>query len=130
MLIRLKKFYLIRKIKIMVLWIVPLFFTFYSIGYIYDIPGSGSPLHASCKIDWYWPDQTCPEIHQKLIDQINKWTGECNGIGQKCLYKLIEKTPEMIKATHTTPIKRYVDTLIFNFSEGTGIQKGCNVAVS
>jgi len=129
MLIRLKKVNKLKKLLRMVLWIIPLFFVLYFIGYTSDFPGSGSPLHASCKIEWSWPNNKCPDIQQKLLAQISEWTGECDGIGQKCLYKLVEQTPELIKATHTTPIKRYVDTLMFTFSEGTGVKEGCNVFV-
>merc|ERR1712122_460839 len=108
------------------LWLVPIGLILYWIGYENSWPGSGSPLHASCKINWEWSDNQCSEIHEKLINQIKLWTPEdnCAGGGQKCLYELIEETSDYIKATHTTPIKRYVDTLTFKFTTNNN---GCNV---
>lgn len=114
----------------MVLWLVPLLAFGYYVGYVNDFPGVGSPLHASCEITWEWKQTDCHSVHQTLLKQIALWTPEdnCKEGGQKCLYTLLEEKENYIKATHTTPIKRYVDTMVFNFKDqGNG---GCLINVS
>lgn len=82
----------------MVLWLVPIFMILYYVGFVNDVPGISSPLHASCKIKWNWPNNKCLEINQRMVDQIVKWTPEdiCNGT-QKCLYSLKEQNQNFIK---------------------------------
>ena len=112
----------------MVLWLVPILLVGYWVGYEKEFPGIGSPLHAQCKIKWNWPHNDCKEISEAFIKQIEEWTPEdnCANGGQKCLYSLKEQQSNFIKATHTTPIKRYVDTLTFDFKP----ESGCTVDVN
>ncbi|XP_059148725.1 uncharacterized protein LOC131935970 [Physella acuta] len=78
----------------------------------------GMPLHASCKIDWYF-GLGCPETSKKIIDQIDLWKGNDCGTGEKCKYKFISFDNSVLKATHTTPVKNYVDDLTFVFNSNS-----------
>jgi hypothetical protein len=40
--------------------------------------------------------------------------------GEKCLYTLKDSSQNMIKATHETPVKHYVDDLTFTVTTNTG----------
>ena len=113
----------------MVLWLVPILALGYYIGYKNDFPGIGSPLHASCQTTWEWKQTDCRSIHQAFLKQIELWApfDNCKNGGQKCLYDLLEEKDMFIKATHTTPIKRYVDTMDFTFKDQ---DKGCIISVS
>ena len=94
------------------------------------------PWHASCSLKWEIPDLTCDIVSDKILEQIDAWnmqhgddlcrrgTVGTNEVHEKCLYRLISRTTSQIKATHETPIKRYVDTLTFTL---TPDGKGCNV---
>lgn len=75
------------------------------------------PLHASCRVKFSWADRSCNELNEMIVNQIKNWTGRDNCLngGQKCLYNLLSNTPDFVKATHTTPVKGYVDTLSFSF---------------
>lgn len=92
------------------------------------IPGVTGPLHASCKVAWFWPQTDCKTVHSKIVNQISEWTTEenCNNGGEKCLYKLISQNDKQIKATHTTPVKHYVDDLTFDFNQ---LNSDCQVNV-
>lgn len=70
------------------------------------------PIHASCNIDWNF-GISCNETSQKIVAQMVKW-GEIDcGTSEKCLYKLKSKNETTLLATHTTPVKKYVDDLTF-----------------
>ena len=43
------------------------------------------PLHASCKIDWVFPD-SCEEVFTKIVDQITAWDVSARGLSICCLY--------------------------------------------
>ena len=84
------------------------------------------PWHAQCTIHWSI-DDSCSSVQTKLENQINLWTNnECPSIsdscpkmpcGQKCKYRLTESTEDgIIKATHKTPVKEYVDYLTLNLT--------------
>ena len=93
-----------------------------------NIPGIDYPITAQCQIYWEFPSADCASIKNTLLAQIAKWDNEnCGSSGQKCLYKLKGTTETEITASHTTPIKRYVDSLTFTFKqEGAD----CKVSVS
>ena len=90
------------------------------------------PWHAQCQIQWRI-GESCESVHNKLVNQIELWTAnECPTTsescpkmpcGQKCKYRLVKSSPKtgLVKATHTTPVKEYVDHLTFNLtSSGDG----------
>lgn len=79
----------------------------------------GGPIHASCKVDWTWPNQPCKVVQTAIVNQIQTWSTDdnCKNGGEKCLYKLISQTDSTIKATHETPVKHYVDDLTFTFTQ-------------
>ncbi|CAG7825685.1 unnamed protein product [Allacma fusca] len=84
------------------------------------------PLHASCNVTWTFKSK-CNDVASKLVNQISVWkTNETCGTGQKCLYGLDSLNGNTLKATHTTPVKRYVDDLTFSFYPNTATS-GCNV---
>ena len=87
------------------------------------------PTHASCRVKLNWPSSDCVKIKQSIVNQIQNWTTRenCLNGGQKCLYSLVSEDTSFIKATHTTPVKAYVDTLTFSFSSNDNIS--CNVDV-
>ena len=80
------------------------------------------PLHAQCKVTWTWPNTACSVPMGAIVDQINKWTSEdnCKNGGEKCLYTLKDHSSTMIKATHETPVKHYVDDLTFTVLKNDG----------
>ena len=80
------------------------------------------PLHAQCKVTWTWPSTDCTVPLAGLVDQINKWTSEdnCKDGGEKCLYTQKDHSSSMIKATHETPVKHYVDDLTFTVTKNDG----------
>ncbi|XP_064647616.1 uncharacterized protein LOC135500237 [Lineus longissimus] len=82
------------------------------------------PLHASCKVKWTF-NQACEDVQKTVVSQINKMQGPdgCEGGGEKCRYKLVSNEGNVVKATHTTPVKEYVDDLSFTFA---GQDKTCS----
>lgn len=92
-----------------------------------NIPGIDYPLTAQCAISWEMPSTDCKTVKAKLIDQIKLWNMDydCNG-SQRCLYEMKGQTENGITAKHTTPKKRYVDSLTFTFKSNGA---GCNVEV-
>lgn len=77
---------------------------------------AGNPLHASCKLTWNFPGQNCTSVQNHLVTSIKDMDNENCGSSQKCLYKLKSSASGSVKATHTTPKKRYVDDLSFTLS--------------
>merc|ERR1711928_191245 len=57
---------------------------------------------------------------------MNLWTTRenCPNGGQKCLYKFLSETGNTLKGTHTTPIKLYVDDIMYTFTDAGDM---CNV---
>jgi hypothetical protein len=92
------------------------------------IPGVDYPLTAQCSIKWNFPSLSCGSVKQRLVDQIKLWDMNfpCNG-SQRCLYQMKSVSDTQLLASHTTPVKRYVDSLTFTFNQA-GL--GCNVDVS
>ena len=45
------------------------------------------PLHASCKIDWVFPD-SCEEVFAKIVDQITAWDVSVRVLSVSHLYDL------------------------------------------
>ncbi|XP_076473025.1 uncharacterized protein LOC143302300 [Babylonia areolata] len=76
------------------------------------------PFHASCKIDWNWPQNDCLFVKTKIIDQIGKWNNTNCSETEKCRYGLVSQNETQVKATHTTPVKLYVDDMTFTFNPG------------
>lgn len=85
------------------------------------------PWHASCQVEWTLAEP-CSAVHDKLVNQINAWQGDsgCGKVsdtcpkmpcGQNCLYELVSEDTNEIKATHATPVKRYVDDVSFKLSD-------------
>ncbi|XP_002742206.1 uncharacterized protein LOC100368310 [Saccoglossus kowalevskii] len=81
--------------------------------------------HASCKIDWSF-GLNCTHVNTEIVSQIKKWKGpdNCEQGGQKCLYELIFSNETFIQATHTTPVKKYIDDMTFHLQVN---QKTCSV---
>ncbi|KAK2159428.1 hypothetical protein LSH36_153g00062 [Paralvinella palmiformis] len=63
--------------------------------------------------------ESCDQIKSSLINQINSWqtADNCKDGGEKCLYKLISQHGSLLKATHETPKKHYIDDLMFTFKQ-------------
>merc|ERR1712137_88118 len=57
---------------------------------------------------------------------MNLWTTRenCPNGGQKCLYKFLSETGNTLKGTHTTPIKLYVDDIMYTFTDAGDM---CNI---
>jgi len=108
--------------------LIPIFVLTYFVvtNHIY-LPGINSPLHASCQITWELESTNCSQIHNLILDQIDKWTNRdnCQNGGQKCLYSLKESKENYIKATHTTPVRGYIDILAFSFERNVSPKNGC-----
>jgi hypothetical protein len=86
------------------------------------------PLHASCKLTWNFPSQNCTQTQNFFLNSIkemdNTNCGEGDNLNQKCRYKLVSTQTNAMKATHTTPKKKYIDDLSFEFKD---IDTGCKV---
>lgn len=93
--------------------------------------------HASCEIEWTIPGKNCREIKDRLINQMNVWKDDSNcgkvsescpslPCGQNCLYTY-QSTDENGKITgkHTTPVKRYNDSISFEFTSLT--ESSCQI---
>lgn len=85
------------------------------------------PIHASCRIVWDF-NQPCSNVKQKIVRQIDAWKGDrlcpttspsCPKLpcGQDCLYDLVSMEGSSIKATHKTPVARYIDDIDFSFED-------------
>ena len=79
---------------------------------------SSIPLHASCELSWSFTSTSCDIVRTKLVQQIQEWNGpdNCAQGGEKCLYSLVSNSGDEVTATHTTPKKKYVDSLSMKFS--------------
>jgi len=86
----------------------------------------GYPLHASCSIQWTF-GENCENMKEGLVKQIELWRTNANcGTGQKCLYNKISLDGNVLKAIHTTPVRKYIDDLTFTFQTNSKT-KGCDV---
>merc|ERR1712110_415522 len=114
----------IEKILKMLLIVTLLFTAFVQMNAL-NIPGIDYPLTAQCAIKWDFPSMSCAMVKSKILEQIAAWgmDKDCAG-SQRCLYKLKASTDNQITASHTTPIKRYVDSLTFTFNDAAA---GCKV---
>ncbi|XP_060086197.1 uncharacterized protein LOC132565566 [Ylistrum balloti] len=74
------------------------------------------PIHASCKAQWT-VGMACSQVETALLNQIQAWSGPENcrsgPINEKCLYVLTSNSGGVIKLTHETPLKHYVDDVTF-----------------
>lgn len=86
------------------------------------------PLHASCNVQWSWPNTNCDDVQTKIVNQIAAWNTDdnCANGGEKCLYSLTSQKKGIINAKHKTPVKFYVDDLTFTLTQSSG---SCNVKV-
>ncbi|XP_065558964.1 uncharacterized protein LOC136026360 isoform X2 [Artemia franciscana] len=84
------------------------------------------PAHASCRINWRF-GKSCDEVRSQIIQQMKIWEprDNCQNGGEKCLYKFLSSEGDMVKGTHTTPVKAYVDDLSFKFTSTPS--NTCNV---
>ncbi|KAI7792696.1 uncharacterized protein LOC130547423 [Triplophysa rosa] len=75
---------------------------------------SAGPLHAQCKVEWYF-GLPCRSVYEALVTQIKKWrtASTCATGGQKCLYKLQSASVHFISAKHTAAVKKYVEDINF-----------------
>ncbi|OWF35756.1 uncharacterized protein LOC110442542 [Mizuhopecten yessoensis] len=77
--------------------------------------GTG-PAHASCKAQWT-VGMACSQVETALLNQIQTWSGPENcksgPINEKCLYVLKSNSEGVIKLTHETPLKHYIDDVSF-----------------
>ncbi|CAL1576599.1 unnamed protein product [Knipowitschia caucasica] len=73
---------------------------------------SAGPLHAQCKVDWYFGIR-CEDVYEALVSQIKAWRtmSSCTTGGQRCLYKLKSASVHFIEAEHTRPFRRHVDNI-------------------
>ena len=91
-------------------------------------------LHAQCSLEWVF-GISCQNVSTALVSQIKKWNGEegCASGGEKCLYDLVSHSEDkpgsyVIKATHKTPKRHFVDDLTFTLtSQGQGSPIQCAV---
>ncbi|RDD40198.1 hypothetical protein TrispH2_007141 [Trichoplax sp. H2] len=76
----------------------------------------GFPFHASCHITWNF-GIPCSQVSSQLVKQIRKWsTSSCApSARESCNYKLLSASSTQIRASHATPVHRYVDDLTFLF---------------
>ena len=69
---------------------------------------------------------SCKTLIATIERQIEAWSGEdlcligTESINEKCLYSLEYRNSTCIKATHTTPIHRFVDEMEMNFFAENG----------
>merc|ERR1711935_460466 len=90
------------------------------------------PNHAQCELKWNIPGN-CNDIGNRLIAQMNLWNDDSNcgkvsescpkmPCGQNCLYTFVNATENgIINGIHTTPVKRYTDTISFKFQSYTSV---------
>jgi len=101
-------------------------------GITFITPATSYPWHASCKITFRFPEHRCVVVSEKLAQQITLWKGtDCGdggsgGVHQRCRYALVTESSQMLTATHTTPLKKYIDDLTMSFEQLD--DGGCNVA--
>ncbi|XP_033763006.1 uncharacterized protein LOC117344366 [Pecten maximus] len=80
--------------------------------------GSG-PAHASCKAQWS-VGMACSQVETALLNQIRTWSGPENcksgPINEKCLYVLKSNSGGVMKLTHETPLKHYIDDVTFTLT--------------
>ena len=71
-------------------------------------------LHAHCALSVTFPDVSCLTAFNKMKDAVETWHPEPNGAnGTYALWDVTEE--ESIWVTRTTPIKKYVDDIIFEY---------------
>ena len=83
-----------------------------------NVPGVSAPIHAQCSVTWKWPGVKCLQVQEAITTQMKKWESDegCkDGSNEKCLYKIISQDLGLIKGTHETPIKHYIDDVSFIF---------------
>ncbi|XP_069108135.1 uncharacterized protein [Argopecten irradians] len=79
----------------------------------------GGPAHASCKAQWMI-GMACSQVESALLNQIQAWSGPENcksgPINEKCLYVLKSNSGGVMKLTHETPLKHYIDDVTFTLT--------------
>ena len=86
-------------------------------------------LHAHCAMTMTFPVSSCLDAFNAMKDAVETWTPEPGTAGGS--YALWNSEEELnIWATRTTPVKKYVDDIYFEYTNSTGDfnTKGCTVA--
>ncbi|XP_035993804.1 uncharacterized protein wu:fc46h12 isoform X2 [Fundulus heteroclitus] len=75
---------------------------------------------AQCKIKWLFGID-CGDVSGKLVNQIQAWQVKesCVETGEKCSYELVSSAPYLIKATHTSPRTKKLNSLQFLLEQST-----------
>ena len=96
--------------------VICLLIIFVVVGNVYPYPW-----HASCKVTYQFNDINCQSVQTSLIRQFALWNntncGSGKSIHQRCRYALKSQSSNLITATHTTPLKLYIDDMMFKFSD-------------
>jgi hypothetical protein len=74
--------------------------------------------HANCAIDVIYPGQTCASVYNNMMAVLTKWQAGDPGKGIYAFKEVKEGT--YIWVTRTTPVKKYVDDIAFEFTQSTG----------
>ncbi|KAJ8279959.1 hypothetical protein COCON_G00070250 [Conger conger] len=79
-----------------------------------SVPSTAGPLHAQCKVEWYF-GVPCGVVCSALVSQIKKWAtiSSCAMGGEKCLYTLQSANVHFIAAKHMVPLRKKVDDISF-----------------
>ncbi len=97
-----------------------------------SINNVGGPLHASCKLTWTFPKDSCSTVSSSLINAANGmgkqsgWQEACGTSSEKCGYELKADGAGKLSGTHTTPVKEYIDDLTFTLTDTS--DGGCTVS--
>ncbi|XP_033762420.1 uncharacterized protein LOC117343961 [Pecten maximus] len=87
-----------------------------SVGFLVN-----GPAHASCKATWTF-GKSCDTILSSLLSQVQAWSGPDNcrsgPTNEKCLYVLKSNSGGVLKLTHETPLKHYIDDITFTLTDG------------
>ncbi|CAM9111138.1 unnamed protein product [Hapterophycus canaliculatus] len=76
------------------------------------------PLHASCKMTFQFPENSCAEVSYALVSSADGMMGfdNCNG-GNKCGYTIEKVLDGSVELVHETSVKHYKDSLTFTLTE-------------
>lgn len=94
--------------------IASIFLTTLALGDKTDFPGFDI-FHANCAMQVTYPSQDCHQVHINLERTIRSFTPEPFAGG---VYAVKESTPDdYIWSTRTTPVKKYVDDILFEVEQ-------------
>ena len=89
-----------------------------------DFPPFDS-LHAHCAMKMNFPSTACNDAFSKMLNAVNTWHPEPDTSAGT--YALVTETDNSsIWATRTTPVKHYVDDILFQYSSNSN--GGCSIA--